>query len=92
MCRALMKTAFCPLGCWGEISVDTALCHKNTKQPHSGLTQEESLLVSSGRTLQRQLWQTVLLGPPEDRVLTGPIWRVGKVRGCIPENCAGCLP
>lgn len=39
--RALMKTAFCPMGCWGEISVDTALCHKNTKQSQSGLTRED---------------------------------------------------
>lgn len=94
-----MKTAFCPVGCWGEIAIDTALCHKNTKQPQSGPAREGwALGVIRKNFAKAAVEDRVLLGPPEYCIPTHPVWRTGKVRGtgCILENCAvlpvGLLP
>lgn len=94
-----MKTVFCPVGCWGEISTDTALCHKNTKQPQSGPAREgRALGVIRENFAKAAVEDRVLLAPPECKVPTFPAWRTGKVRGTgsVLENCpvppVGLLP
>lgn len=87
---ALMKTAFCPVGCWGEISTDTALCHKNTKQPQSGPAREgRAPGVIRENSAKAAVEGRVLLGPPESWFPPHAVWRTGKVRGTgsILENC-----
>lgn len=57
-CTEPDKTAFCPVGCWEEISVDTDCVIRTQSSLRVGSPKRDRLLVSPRTPMQRQLWRT----------------------------------